>query len=266
MASCEQQLSPLGGDAAASLCDLVARINTNFDAAAAAIDRLQNAARATEGRIRQLAARERALQQQLAAGGPPAQQQQLQRALDDVRQERQQQQRELQQMQGKVKEYYDLQELLESIRAGTDGLRRKAASIPVGGGPTTLGAYDAFRQHSRPQWRPGRPGPGYRPALKRDVLGRILPKTAPKAPARRRGYGARAYRPPPPYGSYRAASYRTPGTPYGSSRGPGTARATPYGSYRPVRGRRSGITPNVPEWKRQVADQQQAAARLRRWA
>lgn len=260
MASCEQQLSPLGGDAAASLCDLVARINTNFDAAAAAIQGLQNAARATEGRIRQLAARERALQQQLAAGGPPAQQQQLQRALDDVRQERQQQQRELQQMQGKVKEYYDLQELLESIRAGTDGLRRKAASIPVGGGPPTLGAYDAFRQHNRPQWRPGA---GYRPALKRDVLGRILPKTAPKAPARRRGYGA--YRPPPPYGSYRAASYRTPGTPYGSYRGPGTARATPYG-YRPVRGRRSGITPNVPEWKRQVADQQQAAARLRRWA
>lgn len=263
MASCEQQLSPLGGDAAASLCDLVARINTNFDAAAAAIDRLQNAARATEGRIRQLAARERDLQQQLAAGGPPAQQQQLQRALDDVRQERQQQQRELQQMQGKVKEYYDLQELLESIRAGTDGLRRKAASIPVGGldSYTTLGAYDAFRRPAAPRWQPYRRGP----ALKRDLLGRILPKTAAKAPARARGYGAprvpTAYA-PPPYGSYRAPG--TPrATPGRSYRTPGTFRAVPY---RPVRGRRSGITPNVPEWKRQVADQQQAAARLRRWA
>jgi hypothetical protein len=265
MASCEQQLSPLGGDAAASLCDLVARINTNFDAAAAAIDRLQNAARATEGRIRQLAARERDLQQQLAAGGPPAQQQQLQRALDDVRQERQQQQRELQQMQGKVKEYYDLQELLESIRAGTDGL-------PVGGldSYTTLGAYDAFRRPAAPRWQPGGlAGPRRAPALKRDVLGRILPKTAVKP----RAYAPRvprAYAPPPGYGSYRAPkspwtaqSYRAPRTPSGAQ-----SYRTPqsYRVPRAPRARRSGLTPNVPEWKRQVADQQQAAARLRRWA
>jgi hypothetical protein len=249
---------------------LVARINANFDAAGAAIERLQNAARATEGRIAQLAARERALQQQLTSGVPPAQQQQLQKALDDVRQERQQQQRELQQMQGKVKEYYDLQELLESIRAGTDGLRRKAASIPVDSRAATLGAYDAFRQHNRPQWRPGG-FTGYRPALKRDVLGRILPKTAIKPRSRTRV--PRAYRPPPGYGSYRLP--RTPGASYRAPRTPSAAQSyrTPQ-SYRvpraprayAPRARRSGITPNVPEWKRQVADQQQAAARLRRWA
>lgn len=260
MASCTTQLSGLGDVAATSLCRVVGKINANFNDAAAAIRSLEGMTQDLERSMAQREARERQLEEQLRQPRlTPQQRDRLQKELQAVKEEKAEQAKSLGDLRTRMTEYSQLQGILDAIREGTEGLRRKVSSIPIddgaaGGRLGLLDRGDEFRAGPRrpPQYRrPGQAG-GYRPVrrpLKRDVLGRVLPKTA--LSPRPRSRASRASRAP-----YSAAQSLGTNLPYRPRRGraPSRTRAS----------RRSGITPNVPDWKRQVAEQQQAAARLRR--
>jgi len=263
MASCKTQLSGLGDAAAASLCRVVDKINGNFDSAAAAIRRLEAMTDDLEARMARREARERQLEEQLRQPRlTPQQRERLQQELQQVKDQKAEQEKSLGDLRSRMTEYSQLQGILDAIREGTEGLRRKVGSIPIddggagggaglggrlglldrgddyGGGGRLGGAGLGARRPSRGRYDGFKP---VRRPLKRDVLGRILPKTA--QPTRR------------------GRSRRRP------SRSVTGFTATPYRSATPRRSRssrRSGITPNVPDWKRRVAEQQQAAARLRR--
>jgi len=226
---CTAQLSGLGEDQADSLCTVVTRINANFDKAAAAIAKLSTMSDTMQSRIADTEKKERAIERVLRQQSLPVRQRQaLQNKLKEIKDARERQQRSLQDIRQKVADYTQLQDMLEMIRQGTDGLRRKASSIPIQasaeGAPVMgLGVVDAFG--GRPSERrniPYRPI-RRRPTMKRDVLGRILPRTVPVA--RPKGLGM-----------YQQPRYA----------------------------RRSGLTPNVRLAKRQMAEQEQAAARMRR--
>jgi hypothetical protein len=234
---CEAQLSSLGEGSARSLCEVVERINTNFDDISSAITKLTTASTKLQKEVEDTKQQEQALQQQLQKQLTPQVRQQLQSKLKEIKDQRQQQEQSLKDIQGKVVQYGQLQDMLETIRQSTEGLRRKVSSIPIeDNSGLGLGAVDAFVRPTREPTQ-GRTNRGYVPvrrrprqvAPKRDVLGRILPKT------RRTGLTRRPVR--------RRPIPRQPLT---------------------RRGRESGITPNVGEWKRQVAAQQQAAARIRK--
>jgi outer membrane murein-binding lipoprotein Lpp len=235
---CEAQLSSLGEESARSLCEVVGRINTNFDDISSAIAKLNTASTKLEKEVEATKQQEQALEQQLQKQLVPQVRQRLQNKLKEIKDQRQQQEKSLKDIQGKVVQYGQLQDMLETIRQSTEGLRRKVSSIPIeDNSGLGLGAVDAFMQPRAPTRAPTqrRTNTGYVPvrrrpgqvAPKRDVLGRILPKTR-----------------------------RT-----GLTRRPVRRRPVPR---RPVTRRESGITPNVGEWKRQVAAQQQAAARIRK--
>lgn len=239
---CEAQLSSLGEESARSLCEVVGRINTNFDDISSAIAQLTSASTKLEKQVQDTKQQEQALEKQLQQQLTPQVRQQLQNKLKEIKDQRQEQERSLKDIQGKVAQYSQLQDMLETIRQGTEGLRRKVSSIPIeDNSGLGLGAVDAFMQPPRPSLgnrgyvpvrrRPAQPRG--RPALKRDILGRILPKT------RRTGMTRRPARRP---------DYRRP-----VPRGPGLG---------PRRG--SGITPDIRQWKQQLASQQQAAARIRK--
>lgn len=265
MASCKTQLSGLGDAAATSLCRVVDKINGNFDSAAAAIRRLEGMSTELEARMAQREARERQLEEQLRQPRlTPQQRQRLEQELQQVKDQKAEQAKSLGDLRSRMTEYSQLQGILDAIREGTEGLRRKVGSIPIddgaaaggiaGGIGARLGLLDRgddYGTGGRPTgrqrpYRPVRSNTGRRSPLKRDVLGRILPKTAPRirsAPPIRRGRAPRQR-------DFSATPYTL------LTRTPRARRSRAS--------RRSGITPNVPDWKRRVAEQQQAAARLRR--